>query len=594
MNQYICTCPAGFSGIRCEINIDECATEPCRNGALCIDGINQFYCQCASGYTGSLCEIDFNECSSSPCQNNGSCFNGRNQFLCVCPQDFSGTRCEINTNYCVNNPCQNGGICSNGNGQYFCQCPIGTSGQRCEIIINYCTSNPCQNGGSCTNDYTNGRYICKCTEFWKGSDCSSVVKCIDQPCLNQGFCLPFSLYYPYGFSCYCQQYYTGNVCELSLNPCDQTPCLNGASCQVTSAGMFQCLCASGYSGQFCELVLNSCQSDQCLNGGTCINNQFAQTSCICREGFTGFRCQINIDECQSSPCLNGGSCIDGINSFSCRCPNGYNGINCGVNIDECQSTPCLNGGTCIDGINQFNCACRQGYIGERCQTTDYCGSKPCPVCSSSLDFEATILVRLNYTNSFFFGNTAVFVNQIYNCSGAMFDQYSIVTSAHCLPDSIEYNYEGKVYTLPISQLPDDMILPMYTVFYKNRSFKIRKIVRNNQYRQNDLAIVFLNKTDQVNFEVACLPKQDNDGISDTSYEYGSLVNYQKQQTSTSLFGYTLRSLTIFFNADSQQCKKDAICSSNFFRFNFLDFFWIQSLIMKYFRFLCWRRTVCIT
>lgn len=41
-----------FSGERCEININECASNPCLNGASCIDGEDAYSCHCQPGYTG--------------------------------------------------------------------------------------------------------------------------------------------------------------------------------------------------------------------------------------------------------------------------------------------------------------------------------------------------------------------------------------------------------------------------------------------------------------------------------------------------------------------------------------------------------------
>jgi len=33
----------------CEENIDDCASQPCKNGATCIDEVNGFSCACPSG-----------------------------------------------------------------------------------------------------------------------------------------------------------------------------------------------------------------------------------------------------------------------------------------------------------------------------------------------------------------------------------------------------------------------------------------------------------------------------------------------------------------------------------------------------------------
>ena len=44
---YACLCDGtGFEGSRCELNIDECAPEPCANNATCLDLVNDYRCQC--------------------------------------------------------------------------------------------------------------------------------------------------------------------------------------------------------------------------------------------------------------------------------------------------------------------------------------------------------------------------------------------------------------------------------------------------------------------------------------------------------------------------------------------------------------------
>ena len=37
-------------------DIDECASDPCQNGGVCVDGINGYTCFCAAGFTGVNCE----------------------------------------------------------------------------------------------------------------------------------------------------------------------------------------------------------------------------------------------------------------------------------------------------------------------------------------------------------------------------------------------------------------------------------------------------------------------------------------------------------------------------------------------------------
>ena len=37
--------------------INECDSNPCKNGAVCNDHVNRYSCDCVVGYTGTNCEI---------------------------------------------------------------------------------------------------------------------------------------------------------------------------------------------------------------------------------------------------------------------------------------------------------------------------------------------------------------------------------------------------------------------------------------------------------------------------------------------------------------------------------------------------------
>ncbi len=42
------------------LDVDECASNPCQNGAECVDGTNKYTCTCAAGYTGENCQTGKN------------------------------------------------------------------------------------------------------------------------------------------------------------------------------------------------------------------------------------------------------------------------------------------------------------------------------------------------------------------------------------------------------------------------------------------------------------------------------------------------------------------------------------------------------
>ena len=43
------------------VDINECAINPCLNGGTCTDGVNNYTCSCAAGFTGKDCETKTSE-----------------------------------------------------------------------------------------------------------------------------------------------------------------------------------------------------------------------------------------------------------------------------------------------------------------------------------------------------------------------------------------------------------------------------------------------------------------------------------------------------------------------------------------------------
>ena len=76
------------------MEIDECSSNPCKNGGTCTDLGDHYNCTCIAGYTGYNCETDIDECSTDPCQNRGRCIDLTNGYSCDCKPAFSGPDCS--------------------------------------------------------------------------------------------------------------------------------------------------------------------------------------------------------------------------------------------------------------------------------------------------------------------------------------------------------------------------------------------------------------------------------------------------------------------------------------------------------------------
>ena len=68
---FECKCKNGWTGRFCEVDRDDCSTQPCANGGICRDGIDEFTCECVAGYKGLVCDINIDDCASDPCGQTG-------------------------------------------------------------------------------------------------------------------------------------------------------------------------------------------------------------------------------------------------------------------------------------------------------------------------------------------------------------------------------------------------------------------------------------------------------------------------------------------------------------------------------------------
>ncbi|XP_022339861.2 uncharacterized protein LOC111134788 [Crassostrea virginica] len=421
---FSCLCRAGWTGVYCEKDHNECLKNPC-NGRPCTNTVGSYSCGCLDGYTGKDCSIDIDECKTNPCLNNGVCTNTKGSYTCTCQAGWTSNNCLEDVNECDDNPCRGGSVCVNVEGSYACECENGWTGKNCTDDVDECSSSPCGSGGICEN--TVGSFLCSCVEGWSGRTCEDDVdECLASPCHNNGVCVNNKGSY----SCLCQNGWTGRDCNEDIDECQlNNPCANDGVCTNTE-GTFNCLCTEGWTGRNCtedvdeclfspcgdkvpcinELGSYSCQCfsgwtgknctedidecagpQTCANGGLCKNIE-GSFECSCAAGWTGSNCTEDVDECLDSPCGAGVPCFNVEGSYTCRCLSGWTGKNCTEDINECsvEHGLCNNGGSCVNTEGSYECQCLIGWAGESCeQDLDECLNNPCPDGSTCMNLNGS-------------------------------------------------------------------------------------------------------------------------------------------------------------------------------------------------------------
>ena len=386
-----CECPVGYTGTGAAlcVDINECIVSPCVPGAECQNTLGSYTCQCPPGYVPgpTACE-NFDACEFTTCMHGGECTDlepPSHDFHCECPLGYTGDVCEINVNECTtglhtcNLPSE---ACIDTFGSFQCVCAVGYErsevGPGC-VNIDECgrSTDTCHDNAACTD--TAGSFTCSCDPGYVGDGvkCRDYNECLSRrnPCGFNDF--PQCRNLNGSYECVCPEgsfFVPPDQCAPipKNDPCQFEPCVNGA-CSIDRELGFSCKCDDGWTGRRCSVDINECANPEvcALTGQRCVNTDGSYT-CACNPGFQlikGFQGCVDFNECATGLYCNTTSevCINLPGTYSCECrPGFYRSLKTGTctqdNLCSADSNPCGEGETCTTGLGQVSCPCSVGLI----------------------------------------------------------------------------------------------------------------------------------------------------------------------------------------------------------------------------------------
>nr|XP_022292249.1 mucin-4-like isoform X6 [Crassostrea virginica] len=424
VGSYNCSCFTGFSLNSDQTTCTACESpnygDNCAQVCNCGTGVDRCDpvrgCVCLSGWTGDRCDQDVNECTDNPaiCGTDRNCQNLQGSYRCDCRPGYtqSGANC-VDINECANaatNNCTESTTCLNSDGSYTCQCKTGYVQQSpydCQDF-DECAAGSDGCDQTCTN--VDGGFNCGCEfGFSLGDDrksCNIVSDiCSLFPALNCSYgCKQDQTDSSIGY-CFCEAGFALNAQDkqtcIDVNECINSTankCSFPNNC-VNTPGSYNCSCPIGYSlendGRTCTECDGLYYGEGCKTPCNCGAGALTcdkVLGCQCKTGWAGAKCDADIDECASgNPCSGANQvCQNTPGSYRCICEAGYNETSPGncTDINECITSPC--GQTCSNTPGSYSCSCNPGFrlVGTtQCEDFDECSApvSPCDqICTNSI------------------------------------------------------------------------------------------------------------------------------------------------------------------------------------------------------------------